>query len=99
MSFSRHSPAALPRSRGWNAPCGETATTVMRSALRPPIRIVQASLRPTARRSPGCVLLIDIPPLASCRDGPDDRPDEHTSELQSLMRISYACLWLYKTNE
>src|SRR3546814_4826804 len=26
----------------------------------------------------------------------DDRSEEHTSELQSLMRISYAVLWLQK---
>src|SRR3546814_4626214 len=32
------------------------------------------------------------------RDGTDDRSEEHTSELQSLMRISYAVFCLKKKN-
>src|SRR3546814_6417451 len=38
----------------------------------------------------------------SCRHGVDSSPDrseEHTSELQSLMRISYAVFCLKKTNK
>src|SRR3546814_10869592 len=31
--------------------------------------------------------------------GRDRRSEEHTSELQSLMRISYAVLWLKKNNK
>src|SRR3546814_5445734 len=49
-------------------------------------------------------LLVHAPPLRVCRSArqqaADDRSEEHTSELQSLMRISYAgfCLTKNKTN-
>src|SRR3546814_5339908 len=35
----------------------------------------------------------------SGKDGLPCRSEEHTSELQSLMRISYAVFWLKKTNK
>src|SRR3546814_6913916 len=35
---------------------------------------------------------------ASLRPGKQDRSEEHTSELQSLMRISYAVFFLKKKN-
>src|SRR3546814_4370847 len=36
--------------------------------------------------------------LMTQQDEPDDRSEEHTSELQSLMRISYAVFCLNKKN-
>src|SRR3546814_19869958 len=49
-------------------------------------------------RQPGRGLLVDLQPAAYVRvdaDG-DVRSEEHTSELQSLMRISYAVFCLKK---
>src|SRR3546814_1069827 len=40
-------------------------------------------------------LVADLPALHLAADGPD-RSEEHTSELQSLMRISYAVFFLKK---
>src|SRR3546814_3671967 len=37
--------------------------------------------------------------LTSCRPGARERSEEHTSELQSLMRISYAVFCLKKTKK
>src|SRR3546814_4135048 len=36
--------------------------------------------------------------IVYCPHGPDERSEEHTSELQSLMRISYAVFCLKKKN-
>src|SRR3546814_4981735 len=51
-------------------------------------------------------LLLPTLPQANCHDEPDpqappldDRSEEHTSELQSLMRISYAVFCLKKKNK
>src|SRR3546814_7889058 len=45
-------------------------------------------------------LSISISPLCfSSRDSPSLRSEEHTSELQSLMRISYAVFCLKKKNK
>src|SRR3546814_2281821 len=55
------------------------------------------------RRWPSFIVLID-PPLhharsLHCRHGRSPRSEEHTSELQSLMRISYAVFCLKKKNK
>src|SRR3546814_3478219 len=47
------------------------------------------SMKPTSRR---CVLDADVGAISG-------RSEEHTSELQSLMRISYAVFCLNKTNK
>src|SRR3546814_9978584 len=39
-----------------------------------------------------------LPDLGAAAPRPDFRSEEHTSELQSLMRISYAVFCLQKTN-
>src|SRR3546814_3812802 len=44
------------------------------------------------------VVPLVIPPLAERRDDIPPRSEEHTSELQSLMRISYAVFCLKKKN-
>src|SRR3546814_5457758 len=46
-------------------------------------------------RDPGCVASADLPSLPRTQRIPD-RSEEHTSELQSLMRISYAVFCLKK---
>src|SRR3546814_1846232 len=53
-------------------------------------------IRAKARRAPSERIgpSLDGPPKASER--PDNRSEEHTSELQSLMRISYAVFCLKK---
>src|SRR3546814_10877615 len=57
--------------------------------LQPPYRFV-------ALRQPGIELLTELIALVSARP---DRSEEHTSELQSLMRISYAVFCLKKKNK
>src|SRR3546814_10699516 len=47
----------------------------------------------------GPVVLIDIDPPGSLADWWNERSEEHTSELQSLMRISYAVFCLKKKNK
>src|SRR3546814_1538372 len=51
--------------------------------------------RPPPRRDP----LAGSPRVRPCRDRPRSRSEEHTSELQSLMRISYAVFCLKKKNK
>src|SRR3546814_9700663 len=41
---------------------------------------------------------VRLPALCFCRSGGSRRSEEHTSELQSLMRISYAVFCLKKKN-
>src|SRR3546814_10718948 len=43
-------------------------------------------------------LAVRFAPRVVSADGPDSRSEEHTSELQSLMRIAYAVFCLKKTN-
>src|SRR3546814_3527162 len=45
-----------------------------------------------------CAYLADAFPEADLAPAPADRSEENTSELQSLMRISYAVFCLKKTN-
>src|SRR3546814_10016885 len=63
---------------------------------RPPIDVDDAAAKPVFRHNP---VTDPIGPLDAqcdtCKDvGEDIRSEEHTSELQSLMRISYAVLCL-----
>src|SRR3546814_3617477 len=53
-----------------------------------------AKHRRDADRRPGAIRRIEIPPPTD-----DERSEEHTSELQSLMRISYAVFCLKKKNK
>src|SRR3546814_3578347 len=57
-------------------------------------RIVMASLYSSGRESP---LVLTVPGLNN--SGPGHRSEEHTSELQSLMRISYAVFCLKKQTQ
>src|SRR3546814_2294205 len=86
-------------------------TTLFRSQARPPARGVGRRraagdrrrsfsarahvARPGRRRDSGKCLQPDDPPPR----GADRRSEEHTSELQSLMRISYAVFCLKKKNK
>src|SRR3546814_3974868 len=51
-----------------------------------------------AHQRPGGIAELpqDLPSAAGCPDIPAERSEEHTSELQSLMRISYAVFCLKK---
>src|SRR3546814_1752989 len=62
-------------------------TTLFRS------RVVEALAQRHQRRG---VLRVRRGPVAAPRRGHDGRSEEHTSELQSLMRISYAVFCLKK---
>src|SRR3546814_2822236 len=46
-----------------------------------------------------CILYPNGTAFYHCRRGPDKRSEEHTSDLQSLMRISYAVFCLNKKNK
>src|SRR3546814_7964409 len=88
-------------------------TTLFRSARWPALAVVAAELRARSparrsgvRRQPrwhrlGVVAAPARLPTATRRQGlvsADPRSEEHTSELQSLMRISYAVFCLKKKN-
>src|SRR3546814_2016597 len=62
-------------------------------AVRPEARAdrEQGLRRPNGQRPGGNRRRLEVP-----RPGPDPRSEEHTSELQSLMRISYAVVSLKK---
>src|SRR3546814_6684547 len=57
--------------------------------------IVTMSFLPSARAISGVVTMAQAAPS----DTPQQRSEEHTSELQSLMRISYAVFCLNKKNK
>src|SRR3546814_3845722 len=70
-------------------------TTLFRSRARSPYRQREwrkASCGSSSKRTPSCRVILRY------RDEADvlQRPEEHTSELQSLMRISYAVFCLKK---
>src|SRR3546814_3248541 len=69
-----------------NAAC----TTAMRSSrrLRRRLSIMAAKSGPRMRACPEGTL------VEACAAAAFSRSEEHTSELQSLMRIQYAVLWL-----
>src|SRR3546814_2266078 len=66
-------------------------------------RVAEASQRHLSTRPVGLArrLRVDAarPPDARCADAAARRSEEHTSELQSLMRISYAVFCLKKKNK
>src|SRR3546814_6956123 len=64
--------------------------------LRRIIRDAKAAQYGKGLRSEGLVQLDDVK-LVDAQAQPGQRSEEHTSELQSLMRISYAVLCLKKT--
>src|SRR3546814_6992282 len=76
-------------------------------SVRPPIRRRGVHARaPDRQRLPrkrGTACPAPYAPAARCRTGcaslTEQRSEEHTSELQSLMRISYAVFCLKKKNE
>src|SRR3546814_6736038 len=82
---SRH-PRARP-GRGAGGRCG-----------RPPAAIAVAPGTPAWRRmvNGGLWLAVSLPLAAAAQDAATSRSEEHTSELQSLMRISYAVFCLNK---
>src|SRR3546814_5924665 len=76
-------------------------------AMATPLRAqrIAASLPPTFRRCQKCSRItqarqntpvISVPSMRTARPVDPDRSEEHTSELQSLMRISYAVFCLKK---
>src|SRR3546814_4215656 len=65
-----------------------------RAAATPPADLAAPQDRWLPRQK-GSVPLAQVPP-ASCPLALDPRSEEHTSELQSLMRISYAVFCLKK---
>src|SRR3546814_8105404 len=63
---------------------------------------ISAALPPPPRQRPGATAAIRRHRSACCRSAAPSRrrrSEEHTSELQSLMRISYAVFCLKKKNE
>src|SRR3546814_3846420 len=83
-------------------------TTLFRSILEIPERVADLvhDRRPVPLHFSGepeeldlrLQLLDDLPPAPFGRAFVGERSEEHTSELQSLMRISYAVFCLKKTN-
>src|SRR3546814_6527603 len=59
-------------------------------------RAVGARVRPDARQCPSSYPPVLAPGRGDLRDPDRRRSEEHTSELQSLMRISYAVFCLKK---
>src|SRR3546814_7156872 len=59
------------------------------------LRVADQQHRAKARRADHEVEGVQPPPVDPRRN-PDERSEEHTSELQSLMRISYAVFCLQK---
>src|SRR3546814_3258184 len=75
-------------------------TTLFRSRLRPKLKLLNVRATPTARvASPGGsgMRSVDLPAMGVLDNDPA-RSEEHTSELQSLMRISYAVFCLKQKN-
>src|SRR3546814_7572459 len=73
---------------------GSVATFGVPGMFRP--RLWPATLMPEG--TPGAISFYDSAPLKDTLDACVDRSEEHTSELQSLMRISYAVFCLKKKN-
>src|SRR3546814_1611437 len=76
------------RDRSWRRP----SRSFSQSPCQAPRRTGQRGLCPSARRWRKC----DAREKRSERQRLQDRSEEHTSELQSLMRISYAVFCLKK---
>src|SRR3546814_2405543 len=88
--------ATASPARDQGGPCGNREMSLRGWALQVPPASCQASTPLLIRDSPvagSCA-------LARCAgDSTRIRSEEHTSELQSLMRISYAVFCLKKKNE
>src|SRR3546814_9507947 len=69
--------------------CGQVVPAIVRS----PIRVSRGHLPPWPAGIP-----VQLVQLACSNRTPGTRSEEHTSELQSLMRISYAVFCLKKKN-
>src|SRR3546814_7847692 len=95
-----------PRSTRTDTLCPYTTLFRSRPMPRRPARVVSVCLKGSKvtnariNRRRADLLLQVVADIVKCRWGPIDRSEEHTSELQSLMRISYAvfCLKKKKTN-
>src|SRR3546814_9756205 len=88
LSSSRNQPR-----RDSRPSCSGTAACSLSSARRQPPRLSASGGMPHC----GCAVCERLPPVSSIRRllSPN-RSEEHTSELQSLMRISYAVFCLKK---
>src|SRR3546814_5026024 len=82
-------------------PSTRSALTALKD-WEPPLTCMTARVRPcvgrtlpTSRGSQS-IWLLNTPVKVPCRSGLHQRSEEHTSELQSLMRISYAVFCLKK---
>src|SRR3546814_6873449 len=73
---------------------GGNGNRVWRPSTGGPDRTTTARSHP-ARRDPGAAHALPAGIPAQSHGGPE-RSEEHTSELQSLMRLSYAVFWLTK---
>src|SRR3546814_3493450 len=75
-------------------------TTLFRSAEPVENEVTQLTVADARHRKPdaavGDFLVDDLPPIDFGRIAAQTRSEEHTSELQSLMRISYAVFCLKK---
>src|SRR3546814_1245553 len=62
-------------------------------------RVIAVGTRFAVRRDADGVRVVVTEGLVRLESDPGSRSDEHTSELQSLMRLSYAVLCLQKTTK
>src|SRR3546814_3696728 len=87
-----------PTSAGSSAKCSEI--TLASSACRPVVGLRSLPSNSACRLRPGqsatTLPPLTAPPAISTTDAVPWRSEEHTSELQSLMRISYAVFCLKK---
>src|SRR3546814_8893429 len=98
MDTSRRARAQIsctsPKTLGSSGP-GSAASSEHPPGGRPHFRIANASSTASARASTSSSVLY----MANDARQVELRSEEHTSELQSLMRISYAVFCLKKKNE
>src|SRR3546814_4077959 len=93
------------RSPGWNAlpdqkMLNEMSRTVLKAAQKavdPPLMVADDGVLMPLRTHPGGINVVRAGALSNDPLRPL-RPEEHTSELQSLSRTSYAVCCLKKTN-
>src|SRR3546814_2888800 len=79
--------------------CGRERLTLWRKwSLRLWDSPVASARRPFVRRLPAGMQLQLWSPQPARPEGPESRSEEHTSELQSQMRLAYAVFCLKKTN-
>src|SRR3546814_4693910 len=94
LPFSRHSPPIASSARGHNCPTCARSPSIRAfataAAAPKPAQSAGESV-PDLRPGPSCP-----PPCMNGATATPGRSEEHTSELQSLMRISYAVFCLKK---